>query len=163
MKPDRVRTLSEGLVAGLLGGLAVILFYGVLNLLGGRSFFATAAQLGADLVAPGTPAVGAVLAFNGLHVVAFLLVGLVAAWIVRETERHPGSFVLAVFIGIAGLFAVMAAFLSFTARAEVRLPIGTVFVANLLAGVAMGNYLLRAHPGWWRQVRDGLDPEAGAP
>ena len=73
MKPDRARVLYEGLITGLLGYLVIVLFYGLLNLATGLSFFATAARLGAGLVSVERGgAVGAVLAFNGLHVVAFL-------------------------------------------------------------------------------------------
>ncbi len=121
MKPDRARILSEGLITGLLGYAVVVVFYGILNLVTGLSFFSTAARLGAGLVSPeSNSAVGAVLAFNGLHVVVFLLVGLLVAWLVMQMERRPSFFVLALFMGVIGLFAVMAAFLSFAARSGVE-------------------------------------------
>ncbi len=164
MKPDRARVLSEGLITGLLGYVVVVLFYGLLNLVTGLSFFSTAARLGAGLASPeSSGAVGAVLAFNGLHVVVFLVVGLLAAWLVMQMEKHPSFFILALFIGVAGLFAVMAAFLSFASRSGVELPIGSVFAANLLAGVAMGGYLLKVHPRLWAEIRDHLDPEEEHP
>lgn len=165
MKPNRARVMSEGLITGLTGCVVIVLFYGILNVITGQSFFSTAAHLGAGLASPSGSgsAIGAVLAFNGLHVIAFLLVGLVAAWIVMQTERHPSFFVLALFIGIAGLFGIMAGFLSFAARSGIELPIGSVFAANLLAGVAMGAYLLKAHPRLWAEVRDHLDPETEHP
>jgi hypothetical protein len=157
--------MSEGLITGLIGYVVIVLFYGIFNVITGQSFFSTAAQLGAGLASPSGSgsAVGAVLAFNGLHVIAFLLVGLVAAWIVMQTERHPSFFVLALFIGIAGLFGIMAGFLSFAARSGIELPIGSFFASNLLAGVAMGAYLLKAHPRLWAEVRDHLDPETEYP
>jgi len=165
VKPDRARVTSEGLITGLLGYAVVVLFYGILNVASGRSFFSTAADLGAGLVSSPRPGdfIGAVLAFNGLHLIVFLLVGLVAAWLVMQMERHPSFFVLALFIGVAGLFAVMAAFLSFAARSGVELPIGSVFAANLLAGAAMGAYLLNVHPRLWAEIRDHVDPEEEHP
>jgi len=165
VKPDRARILSEGLITGLAGYVLVVLFYAFLNVVTGRSVFATPAQLGAGLVSGSRAggAAGAVLAFNGLHLLVFLAVGMLAAWLVMRIERQPNFFVLALFIGVAGLFAVMAAFLSFAARSGVELPIGLVFAANLLAGVAMGAYLLRAHPRLWSEIRHGLDPEAEPP
>lgn len=164
MKPDRARVLYEGLITGLLGYLVIVLFYGLLNLATGLSFFATAARLGAGLVSVERGgAVGAVLAFNGLHVVAFLIVGLLAAWLVMQTVRHPSFFVVALFIGVAGLIAIMAAFLSFAAGSGIELPIGSVFAANLLAGAVMGTYLLKAHPRLWSEIRDHLDPETEHP
>ncbi|MGB5303097.1 MAG: hypothetical protein WBP17_08115 [Gemmatimonadota bacterium] len=165
MKPDRACVMSEGLITGLIGYVVIVLFYGILNVFTGQSFFSTAAHLGAGLVsaARSSGAVGAVLAFNGLHIVAFLCIGLLAAWLVMQTERHPSFFVLALFIGVAGLFAVMATFLSFAAKSGVELPIGSVFAANLVAGAAMGAYLLKAHPRLWAEVRDHLDPEMEHP
>ena len=165
MKPERARVLSEGLIAGFVGYVAIVLFYGVLNLWSGNSFFSTAAMLGSGLVSPSRPAgmAGAVLAFNGLHVIAFLVIGLSAAWIVMQTEQHPSLFVLALFIALAGLFFSVALFLSAAAVRGGGVPIGTVIAANLLAGLAMGGYLLRAHPRLWSELRDHLDPESEHP
>ncbi|MGD8818425.1 MAG: hypothetical protein PVJ51_14650 [Acidobacteriota bacterium] len=164
MKPDRTRVLSEGLITGLIGCLTIVVFYGVLNLIEGHSFFFTAEELGAGLVSPDSSGeAGPVLAFNGLHVLVFLVIGVVAAWLVMQTERHPSFFVLALFIGVAGIFAVVAVFLSFAASTGVSLPIGTVIAANLVAGLGMGAYLLKAHPRLWSEVRDHMDPEAEEP
>jgi len=165
VKPDRARVLSEGLITGLIGSLLIILFYGFFNLLAGESFFSTAALLGSDLASTRRQggAIGAALAFNGLHVVAFVAIGLVAAWLVMETEKHPSFFVVALFIGIAGMFLVLAAFLAFAASSQAELPIGSVVVANLLAGAGMGGYLLKAHPRLWSEIRDHLDPEEEHP
>lgn len=164
MKPDRTRVLSEGLITGLIGALTIVLFYGLLNLVEGRSFFYTASRLGAGLVSEGAGAgAGAVLAFNGLHVLVFLVIGLVAAWLVMQTERHPSFFVIVLFVGVAGILGVVAAFLSFAASTGVSLPIGTVIAANLVAGLCMGAYLLRAHPKLWSEIRDHMDPDAELP
>ncbi len=165
MKPDRARVLSEGLIAGFAGYLVIVLFYGVFNLATGESFFSTAALLGGGLVSSTRAAgeAGAVLAFNGLHLIAFLMIGLVAAWLAMQTERNPGFFVLALFIGLAGLFLSVAAFLSTSAARGTGLPIGSVLAANGLAGGAMGAYLLRAHPRLWAELRDHLDPESEHP
>ena len=70
MKPDRARVLSEGLITGIIGYAVVVLFYGVVNVVTGQSFFSTAARLGAGLVGPeaGDSAVGAVLALSLIHI-----------------------------------------------------------------------------------------------
>ena len=158
----------EGLVTGFVGYLVIVLFYGILNLLSGRMFFHTAAVLGQGLVASNGPgyaagSAGAVLAFNGLHVLAFLAIGLVAAWLVMQTERHPGFFVIALFAGLAGLFMTLAAFLSVSAMTEGQVPFWSVVAANLLAGLGMGAYLIRSHPRLWSELRDHLDPETEHP
>ncbi|MEE8572349.1 MAG: hypothetical protein V3T20_03730, partial [Gemmatimonadota bacterium] len=168
VKPDSARVWFEGLVTGFLGYFTIVVFYGLLNLLIGQSFFHTAALLGRGLVEAGPaggipdPA-GAVLAFNGLHLLAFLAIGLVAAWLVMQMERHPALFVLALFLALAGLFLTLAAFLSTSAVNEGQIPFWSVAVANLLAGTAMALYLLNAHPRLWVELRDHVDPETEHP
>lgn len=168
MRPDRARVLTEGLVTGFVGYLVVVLFYGVLNLLTGSGFFHTAAVLGQGLVAgegavPAAGEAGAVLAFNGVHVLAFLVIGLVAAWLVMQTEKHPSLFIIVLFAGLAGLFITLGALYVAAAATAGELPFWSVVVANLLAGVGMGAYLLRAHPRLWAELRDGMDPETEHP
>jgi hypothetical protein len=168
VKPDSARVWFEGLVTGFLGYFTIVLFYGLLNLLIGHSFFHTAALLGRGLVEAGPdggipdPA-GAILAFNGLHLLAFLAIGLVAAWLVMQMERHPALFVLDLFLGLAGLFLTLAAFLSTSAVTAGQIPFWSVAVSNLLAGTAMAFYLLKAHPRLWVELRDHLDPETEHP
>ncbi|MFQ5746262.1 MAG: hypothetical protein ACE5HF_03460 [Gemmatimonadota bacterium] len=166
MRPDRARVMMEGLVAGLLGYAAVALFFGVVNLIGGRNFFYTAARLGSGLTgaAPGAADTavlpGPVFAYNGVHLLAFLVIGFVAAWLVFETEKHPDFFPIFLFIALGGAFANVAAF---TAISEIRsgeLSLWAVLGANAAAGAAMGAYLVRAHPRLWRELREGSDPEA---
>lgn len=166
MKPDRGRMLFEGLIAGLIGYAVIVLFYGVWNLLSGRAFYHTAEMLGRGLVAAPAPgaagvAAGAVLAFNGLHLVVFLLLGVVAAILVFQTERQPAFFVLVLFLAIGGFFLSLAGFLALAAGTGLQLPWGTVAIANVLAGVGMGAWLARAHPRLWSEIRDHLDPEDG--
>lgn len=166
MKPDRARVLTEGLITGLVGYLAVALFFGFFNLFAGRPFFRTAEVLGrglvgSDGVAAGTA--GAVYAFNGLHLLAFLVIGLVAAWLVMQTERHPSFFVVALFVALAGFFATLVVWVPASARSAGELSLGSVIVANLLAGMGMGVWLVRSHPRLWAEIRDHLDPETEHP
>ncbi len=167
VRPDRARVLVEGLVTGFLGYAVIVLFFGALNVVAGRPFFHTAELLGSGLVATadaeGSGAAGAVLAFNGLHLLAFLVIGFVAAWLVMQSERNPSFFVLALFIGLGGLFLTLAGFVSASEMIEEGLALWSVIVANLVAGLAMGAYLLKAHPRLWGELRDHLDPETEHP
>lgn len=166
VKPDRARVLAEGLVTGLVGYLVVVLFYGFLNLFTGRGFFRTAELLGRGLVGGGDAApgaAGAVYAFNGVHLVAFLVIGLAAAWLVMQTERHPSFFVVALFVALAGFFATLVVWVPASARFAAELSLGSIVAANLLAGVGMGVSLVRSHPRLWSKIRDHLDPETQHP
>lgn len=124
MSRDRRRTLRDGIVA---------LYYGLLNLFAGRSFFHTARELGLRVVgegwaATGTAAYAPVLAYNAVHGLAFVAVGLGAAWLVFQAERHPRFWFLFFLLGISAL-----------------------------AALAVGGYLYRRHP----QLRTRIE-EAGA-
>lgn len=166
MKPERSRVLAEGLVTGLLGYVTIVLYFGVVNLVSGRSFFHTAAELGSGLVGEGAiggAAAGSVLAFNGIHLLAFLLVGLVAAWIIGETERHPSLFVLLLFVAISAFLLAVAGFGILEASTGRGPPLFSVAIADLLAGAVMAVYLFRAHPRLWGEIRDHADPETEHP
>lgn len=166
MKPERARILVEGLIAGLIGYVTVALFYGVVNLLWGRSPFFTAALLGAALVEhPGGVAAvevtaPAVIAYNGVHLVAFLAIGFGAAWLVFETERYPRFWYPVFFLFVAAFIYSLAAILVFAAPVADAAFWWSVAGANVVAAVAMGAYLWRAHPRLWQELREHGDPEA---
>ena len=165
MTQDSGSVWWQGLVAGLIGYAVLALFFGVVNLLLGESFFHTAAMLGHALT--GTePAAGAevraapVFAYNGVHLLLFLVFGFVAAWLVEETERHPLFWYLVFFALMVGLFYNVVLATLFTlpvAAAEISWL--TIVLANLAAGAAMGWYLVRRHPGFLDEVEAGGDPE----
>lgn len=168
MSPERTRLLSEGLVAGLLGYVSIALYFGFLHLLTGQSLFHTAAALGDSLVSHeslvvGSAAAGPIIAFNGVHLLAFLLFGLIAAWLTSRAESNPGFFLLMLFLGLAGFFYSLSGFLGFSIDRPLAPSWVSVAVANLLAGMLMSAYLLRAHPGLWQKVVRQMDPETEHP
>jgi hypothetical protein len=168
MSPERTRTLSEGLVAGLLGYVSIALFFGLLHLFTGQSLFHTAATLGDPLVSHdsmivGGSVAGSVIAFNGFHMLAFILFGMIAAWLVARAERNPGFFILMLFLGLAGFFYSLSGFLGFSIDRPLAPSWITVAVANLIAGGLMAAYLLRSHPGLWQRIVRELDPETEHP
>jgi hypothetical protein len=166
MKPERSRVLAEGLVAGLLGYVTIVVYFGLVNLASGRSFFHTAAELGSGMVgadAIGGVEVGSVLAFNGIHLLAFLAIGLVAAWIIGETEKHPSLFVLLLFTAISVFLLAVAGFGMLEASIGRGPPLFSVAIADLLAAIVMSVYLFRAHPRLWGEIRDHADPETEHP
>ncbi|MDT8435943.1 MAG: hypothetical protein RRA92_04225 [Gemmatimonadota bacterium] len=165
MQPRRRLVLVEGLTAGLAGYLAIVLFFGVASLLAGRSFFAAAIDLGSGLAGTGARGgtAGAVFAVNGLHLLAFLAIGTAAAWLVLQAERHPSFAIVVLYAGLAGFFLSLAGFTALEASGA-RVPgWGLVAAANILAGVAMGGLLVRAHPRAWTALRSGADPETEHP
>ena len=167
MTQERTIVWWQGLVAGLLGYAAVALFFGVVNLVEGDSFFHTAAVLGHGLLGTDPRAVdavvapGPVFAYNGVHLLLFLGFGVAAAWMVEEAERHPIFWYLAFFAFLVGFFYDVALMTLFTLPLSAgEISLGTVVAANLGAGLAMGAYLVRAHPGIGATLSAGADPEA---
>ena len=166
MHVDRMRVVREGFVAGLLGAAIVAVFFAVVNVFGGHSPFYTVDHLGRALV--GTPpagspgsAAGPALAYNGLHLLVFLLLGFALAWLTAKTEQHPAFWYLA-FFGLVAAFIYDFFFLMMLAgRATGGLPWAQVAIGSFLAVVGMIGYLLRLHPGLRRAAGEGADPESG--
>lgn len=160
----RAEMLQEGLWTGLIGYLVVALVMGLIDVARGLSFFFTAAVLGAALFGTGgevavTPEL--VFPYNGVHLLVFLGLGLLLAFLVYEIELHLAIWYLVFFL-VLGLF-----FLSLfvvNALGETGGPGVSwlaVFVANSLAAVAMGAYLHRRHRELWLAIRDRSDSEIG--
>jgi hypothetical protein len=143
----------EGLATGLIGYVTVVALFAVLNLSAGEDLFHTAAVLGSALffgAAEAGSVVGGpapVIAYNGVHMVVSLLIGMGAAWLVFQAERnHPLWFVV-FFIFLAGFIFSIALVGIFTAEMAALLSWPVILVANLAAGVTAGGFL------WWRHVQ----------
>lgn len=160
MRKDTASFLMEGLVAGLVGYVAVVLFFVVVNLVAGRSIFYTAALLGSGLLAgmppEGAPVVtvGPVVAYNMVHLLVFLALGIFGAFVVVKTERFPALWVLALLGAIVvGASALMALFF----WAAPLLGGGAwwqLVVASVLAAGLMAWYLLARHPRLRHELGD---------
>lgn len=162
---NRTRVLVEGLIAGAVGYVAVVLAVAALDVIGGRGLFQTPSLLGqiliggfgepaADAVAPGP-----VFAYNGLHLLVFLAIGMGVAWLVYEVELHPVLWYAAFF---AMMSAVLVTFMALALVAEPYaelLPRGELIAANAVAAAAIGVYLHRAHPGLAKKILEHGDPE----
>lgn len=156
------RVVREGLIAGLIGAVVVALWFLVVDVTS-REFWFTPAALG-SAVFHGARGVGevevtalTVAGYTLIHVGGFVLVGLLAAALATHAERH-GVLLLA---GVLLFVTFETLFLGLTAIAASWLLAAlngwTILGANLIAAVAMGWYLWRAHPGLRAQL--GRDVE----
>jgi hypothetical protein len=156
----RHRVLQDGIRVGLVGAAVVALWFLVLDAAMGRLLF-TPAALGSVVfhgaTTPATVQVNAltVLGYTALHVVAFGVVGLIAAAIVGYAEdRHPYVLLGAVLLFVTfetffiGLLTLMAQWLL------ELIPWWSILVGNVLAAAAMGAYLWRRYPELARAVTD---------
>lgn len=138
--------------AGLLGYITIVVLLALLSLLAGKSMFYTPAMFGSvlfyGLEDPAaleiTP--GPVLAYNMVHVLVFVVLGMFASLLVTKAEHYPVAryaiFFVLIFVG-AHLYAAMLIFAQ-------PLLAGTAWLQILLVSAAaaavMGWYLLRQHP-----------------
>ncbi len=162
---ERSRFLFEGLIAGVIGYVGVVVCVGILDVVGGRALFQTPSLLGQILIGgfgdptPGSVSAGPVFAFNGLHLLMFLAVGAAVTWLVFQVELQP-------VLWYGAFFAVMAAVLSSFAILSLvgepnadLLPRSEFLLANGVAAAAIGFYLHRAHPRLLAKIQEHGDPE----
>jgi hypothetical protein len=153
MKPERTRVVAEGLVTGLIGYVTVVLLFMVVNLFAGRPVFYTAGVLGSVLFfgvrdpAQAVLGPGPVIAYNGIHMLVSMAIGLGAAWLVFQAEKHRPLWYVVFFIFLAGFIYSVVVMGVFAAEIVHVLSWPTIVLANVAAGVAAGWYL------WWRHSR----------
>lgn len=143
--------MREGLIAGTIGAVTVALWFLVIDIAQGRILF-TPAALGSALFlqAGSVEAVntspGIIVGYTLVHLASFVLVGLLAAAIFQRADREPPVLLGAVLLFVTleaffiGLIAIVASWMLDI------IPWWTIAIANLVAGIAMGVYLWRAHP-----------------
>lgn len=154
-------SLPEGLEAGAIGGLAVVLVYLVPDLLAG-DWLRTPALLGGLLLSgvgphDGLTAGGLAAVFTTLHFTAWAAAGFAASALVRLTEqRHDRGRLLAIVCGvwIAGMVGLDVLLL-----AE-HLPAAHLWIGSVVGGLAMAAYLSWRHPAFAAAARG--DGNAGA-
>ena len=160
MRPERVQTYAQGMVTGLVGYATVAIYFVVANLLAGRSPFHTAALLGSALfyglrnasdlvIAPGP-----ILAYNGVHLLVFLALGMLAAWLAYLAEKAPHLWYVGAVVFIFISFHMFSFFLFFTAGIREALSAWNLMGAGVLACLAMAAYLYIVHPRLHAELRD---------
>lgn len=145
------RLLREGLIAGLIGAAAVAFWFLLVDVVAGTPFF-TPAMLGSavfwGLRDPAAVEITfqAVIGYTMLHVVAFGLVGMLAALFAAMVESFPSTlFLVVVFFVLFELgFYIVVAIMAQPLLGA--LAWSNVAVGNLIAAGGMGFYLWKAHP-----------------
>lgn len=157
----RASVLREGTIAGLLGAGTVALWFFVIDLARGKPLLVPSA-LG-HLIFHATGSAGNegrtahVVAYTIVHVLAFIVVGVIASAILRRGERAPS-----VLAGGLLLFAVFeAAFYVVTSVLTQSQTLGLpawylVASGNLVAALVMGRYLWKAYPSLRADLDRGL-------
>lgn len=145
------RAAGEGFIAGCIGAGGVATWFLVVDTINGRPFF-TPAMLGSALFLgihdPNAIQVAfpTVIMYTMVHVLAFWVVGTIAAMLAALVDKVPATlFLIVVFFAVfeVGFYILVATIAQplLGALAWINVAIG-----NLLAAVGMGYYLLKVHP-----------------
>ena len=157
---DSTRVYQDGIIAGVLGALAVALWFLIFDSARGRPFY-TPSILGTALFGRGaslapreaTPiSMDMVLMFTWVHGLVFAALGGIAAWLLAVAERSPhvGFGIVLLFVIFEACFTMAAYLLAAPILHALTWP--AVVVANLLAAAVMACYL------WWRHPALYVEP-----
>ena len=150
--------LEDGFFCGMLGAAVVALWYLVLDTLAGRPLY-TPSLLGSFLfkspvdVATVTVQPAIVAWYTAVHFLAFLGVGMVAAWLAAQFARFPAVGVAMLFLFVIFETAFFCFALAVGKHVLGTLGLWTIAVANLLAAGAMAGYLWWKHPSAVRNMK----------
>jgi len=138
-------------IAGLGGGIVAVFFL-VYDVVIHGDFFFTPSLLGTVLL-EGVPAsavhgvsMWAVAKYTPIHIAAFSVLGLLLAWLAQQAEiraRNPALVIVAVFVVLEVLFWIPTSLL-FPGVLD-RIGVLPVAIANLLAAVGIGLFLISSH------------------
>lgn len=150
--------IEDGILTGVAGAAVVAVWFLILDMARGRIFF-TPSLLGSAVFLGQNPdqviSVNGfiVFAYTGLHLVLFLMAGLVIAWMFSMFEHHPHFGIIILFL----FFLFEAILFTFAAVIFPGLvgALGSLAVAsgNFFAAIAMFWFLIRRHPMALTQLR----------
>ena len=151
--------VEDGFFCGVLGAGVVALWYLVLDTIAGHPLY-TPSLLGSLLFQKGaalsnvTVQPSIVAWYSAVHAVAFLAVGMIAAWLAVQFERFPSVGIAMLFLFVIFETAFFCFALAVGKNVLGTLGLWTIAVANLLAAAAMAGYLWWRHPSAVRNMRE---------
>jgi hypothetical protein len=150
---ETATTITDGLLAGVAGGLTIAVWFFLYDLVVGRAFYtptvlgAAIFRAGAGLDAPATlsPSLELVLPFTWVHLLVFCILGCVASFLLSMAERDAnyGFGVLLLFVVFEFGFVLTCQVLAESVLDALTWP--AVLTGNLLAAAAMATVLWRRH------------------
>lgn len=159
MPDSRHSVVGEGTDVGIIGGLAVALWFLLLDTIAGHPFL-TPSLLGQIVLFgndhPDTHRLvfGAILVYTAVHFIVFALLGISLVALTHwATDNSVVRYAFVpVFLVFEGLFYGLL--MVFSDVTKELFPFWAVVSANTLAAVSMGYHLWRRHPDLRRSIRD---------
>jgi hypothetical protein len=153
MRPSTAHVIATGVVAGVIGFATVSIGFLLLDLGGGRGLGFTPALLAAALFQGLTQAcdvqttASAILGYSALHLLVFLTLGWLAAWLFSLTVAQPWFWIGALMFFIIVTFHLYGAVLGLLAPVQGCFSLYYVLAVTAVAAAAMVWYLLKQHRG----------------
>jgi hypothetical protein len=135
--------LGEGVVSGIIGAAVVALWFFAIDAIHGE-ILRTPRLLGAALLRQQTP-VAAVLSYTVVHGAAFVMFGIIGAFLIAGAERQPMLIFALVILFTSFEIFFFGLILIAASWVMDELAGWTVFVGNLLAAAAMLAFYFRRH------------------
>ncbi|HET9439295.1 MAG TPA: hypothetical protein VFO52_03955 [Longimicrobiales bacterium] len=154
MKKNTLDAFQDGAISGFIGYLLLSIYFAVVNLAVGKPAWHTLEALGNALFGTGSP--GPLIAYNGLHLAIFLVLGVAAAFLILEIERHPAFWYALFFVFVAGVMVGYILLITIAGPIAGVRPVSMV-VGNAIAATGMGSYLFWRHPALTRIVHDEVE------
>jgi len=142
---------EDGLFSGMIGALCVALWFLILDTVAGRPLY-TPSLLGkvlfrgAQAMDDPTMVPSMVVVYTGVHMAMFILLGLIAAWLIRASERAPAMGILLLFLFVIFEASFFVFSLAVGGGLIGRLGVTAVLIGNLLAAGGMSAYFLVRRP-----------------
>jgi hypothetical protein len=166
MNAQHQQALWNSIYTGLIGYLAVAVFFIVLDPLLGRGLLYTPALLGSaffyGLTDPAALTIqsGPIIAYNGAHLVVFLVLGLVVGELTYASVRlRQQAWYLVSMLVILVLGHLYVALWVLTQPVRSALPVWMITVAGLVAVAGMVACLLVRYPQLRREL---VERDAGS-
>jgi hypothetical protein len=150
--------MKEGLIVGFIAYAAVAAFYGAFDVLAARGPLYTVNLLGkvvfrglrdpAVLQFPLALDATVIFWYNAFHLVVSLAIGLVVTSLVFRAARRFEDAPMILSVIVAGFVATVFAVGFLTAGIRPLLPWWSILIANVLATIAGGVYLMWRYPIW---------------
>ena len=171
MHQSKVRVIADGVVAGLLGGAVIAVWFLIFDAVNGRPLWSPALLAAALLHGSREPVLmtqtawALVAEYSVAHFLVFALIGAIGALLIDGAERTPELFApLLIFTAGFEVFFVALLMLAGPAAAA-AMPWWKVIIGNLMATSAMLSWFLWRQPTlaqnllgpWIRVVREGAN------
>jgi hypothetical protein len=145
---------EEGLVAGLLGAVAIAVWFLILDSVEGRPFrtptiLGTAIFRGGQgLTSPESVPISfeMVVLYTWVHALVFCVIGGIAARLLAVAERQPNAGFGILLLFVVFEFGFVGVTLLFAEPVLHALTWPAILVGNMLAAFTMGAYFWRRHP-----------------